>query len=336
MSLFKSYLAHHFFPGQNAEESIIGCIKILSLLFLANGNRKLLKLPIGDFYVQELCQGLNFKTEYKNWRDSETSQRFSYFNYPFLFDPISKTKILRLDALYQMSEEFEQSYVSQALIAHAQKFLEHSEVLDDLETRMKLAANPFLVLEIRRESLVEDSLEQLGKKVLDLKKPIRIKFIGGGEEGMDQGGVQKEYFQVIINRLLNPDHGLFTYEEESRYSWISRSSMEPDSHFELVGMILGLSIYNGVILGISFPPVLYKKLKGEPIKFQDFAESFPALGNGLQQLLDWTDGDVEDIFQRSFEITYSDYGQVRTVPLVEGGESIMVTNDNRKGILFKS
>jgi ubiquitin-protein ligase E3 A len=46
--------------------------------------------------------------------------------------------------------------------------------------------------------------------------------------------------------------------------------------------------------------------------------------------LDWTDGDVSDIFLRSFEISYEVYGKVKTFPLVDGGSDIPVTNANRK------
>lgn len=42
-----------------------------------------------------------------------------------------------------------------------------------------------------------------------LKKPLIVKFMG--EEGIDQGGVKKEFFTEVISRLFNPDYGLFEY-----------------------------------------------------------------------------------------------------------------------------
>jgi ubiquitin-protein ligase E3 A len=47
-------------------------------------------------------------------------------------------------------------------------------------------------------------------------------------------------------------------------------------------------------------------------------------------MLDWTEGDVSDVFMRSFEISYDVYGQVKTFPLVDGGSDITVTNENRE------
>jgi hypothetical protein len=56
-----------------------------------------------------------------------------------------------------------------------------------------------------------------------------------------------------------------------------------------------------------------------------------ALGRGLQTMLSWTEGDVYDTFLRSFEISYESYGEVKTIPLIENGDAIPVTNENRKG-----
>lgn len=163
-----------------------------------------------------------------------------------------------------------------------------------------------------------------------MKKPLKVKFVGGGEEGMDQGGVQKEFFHVLVNLLFDPAYGMFTYEEDTRYCWINGASLESERQFELVGIVLGLALYNGIILGINFPRLLYKKLLDEEIVLEDIKGAFPALGRGLQQLLDWSDGDVSDVFCRSFEISYEVYGQVKTFPLVENGADIPVTNENRR------
>jgi hypothetical protein len=41
----------------------------------------------------------------------------------------------------------------------------------------------------------------------DLKKPLKVVFYG--EEGIDEGGVQKEFFQLIISDLFDPKFGMF-------------------------------------------------------------------------------------------------------------------------------
>lgn len=39
----------------------------------------------------------------------------------------------------------------------------------------------------------------------DLKKQLFVEF--EGEQGLDEGGVSKEFFQLIVEELFNPDIG---------------------------------------------------------------------------------------------------------------------------------
>ena len=39
----------------------------------------------------------------------------------------------------------------------------------------------------------------------DLKKQLFVEF--EGEQGVDEGGVSKEFFQLIVEELFNPDFG---------------------------------------------------------------------------------------------------------------------------------
>lgn len=197
----------------------------------------------------------------------------------------------------------------------------------------------------------------------DLKKELRVQFIG--EEAVDQGGVRKEFFQLVVQELFDPKYGMFSYNEETRQFWFSMQPFELDQiraelekkrlrdvkerrekpsdeegegpraesrgeqgsaaagagesseaitkedfwrdvrsgasgsghrdsseeasevaaaalareeslsdfefrrEYELVGMLLGLAIYNSCILEIRFPTALYKKLLGLPVTIRD-------------------------------------------------------------------
>ncbi|KAJ3279630.1 hypothetical protein HK104_001276 [Borealophlyctis nickersoniae] len=335
VATFQQYLTDHFYPSPRPDEALVSAIKVLSMLYHANELSRPHLLPISSFYNETLSRKLNFKDEYRTWKrtlDSsiERITDFSYFNYPFLFDPVAKTRIMHIDAMVQMSLEFEDAFVHQALVIHAQRFLQDSPSAERLEGEFRRQTNPFLLLEIRRERFVDDVLDQIRKKEADLKKPLKVKFVGGGEEGMDQGGVQKEFFQVLVGMLLDPAYGMFSHDEETRFCWFNGASLEPERQFELVGIILGLALYNGVMVGVNFPRLVWKKVLDETPDLDDLKEAFPALGRGLEQLLTWEDGDVADIFLRTFEISYDVYGQVKSFPLVDGGEDILVTNANRK------
>ena len=57
---------------------------------------------------------------------------------------------------------------------------------------------------------------------------------------------------------------------------------------ELFGSLLGLAIYNQVILDVKFPPALYKKLMGcesSELGLSDLMDFQPTLARGLIQLL---------------------------------------------------
>ncbi len=73
--------------------------------------------------------------------------------------------------------------------------------------------------------------------------------------------------------------------------------------FELCGKLLGLSIYNSVILDIHFPLVLYKKLLEEEITLKDIFDIEPEVYKGLVQLLEYK-GDVKEDFTLTFQTTF--------------------------------
>lgn len=103
-----------------------------------------------------------------------------------------------------------------------------------------------------------------------------------------------------MEEIFNVDFGMFIYIDETRNFWFRQQASEVED-FRLVGITLGLAIYNNVILDVHFPLAVYKKLMGLEMTFQDLKEVFPQLGKGLQQLLDY-EGDVENTFFQTFEV----------------------------------
>ena len=67
----------------------------------------------------------------------------------------------------------------------------------------------YWVLDVRRDCLVEDSLkgvsEIIGSGSEDIKKSLQISF--SGEEGIDHGGLRKEWFLLLIREVFNSDNG---------------------------------------------------------------------------------------------------------------------------------
>jgi ubiquitin-protein ligase E3 A len=122
---------------------------------------------------------------------------------------------------------------------------------------------------------------------------------------------------------------MFTYNKETDVFWFNSNTFEDVQEFELIGMILGLAIYNNIILDIRFPNLIFKKLLDKPLSFEDFRDFDPALAKGFEQLMHF-EGDVENTFCRSFTHTFDFFGEQKVVELKEGGADIPVTEENRQ------
>jgi ubiquitin-protein ligase E3 A len=249
--------------------------------------------------------------DYKHWRKSWTddSGRFCFARYPFILDPANKKELLTWDAKVQQQLSYRRT-MTNALMA-------------GLDTAM-----PYLLLRVDRSDLINSCMTTLvTASSIELKKPLKVHF--NGEEGIDEGGLRAEFFQLIIEQLFDPLFGMFQLNEESRTYWFRGDSLESEMEYELIGSLVGIAIYNDVILNLAFPGVVYKKLLGQAPTLEDFAQIDPALTNGLQQLLAM-EGNVEEILCRSFVVEKEVYGETKVVELKEGGQDIPVTNDNRE------
>lgn len=105
---------------------------------------------------------------------------------------------------------------------------------------------------------------------------MRVQFLG--EEGVDEGGVQKEFFQLIVREIFDSKYGMFTFNDESRLCWFTPNPILDDINireYKLVGLLLGLAVYNSVILDLHFPLALYKKLMDVEIGLSDLTQLDP-------------------------------------------------------------
>ncbi len=157
-----------------------------------------------------------------------------------------------------------------------------------------------------------------------------------------------EFFQYIVKEMFEEQYGLFIQNPDSRLSWFSidpsRDAASIDEYM-LLGKLMGLAVYNGVILDIHFPTIIFKELLDEdaPIDIEDLKEYDPVrhfcryflidhwqiLGKNLEELLN-SEEDIESTYGHTFQIQSSTrFGQIIDVELIENGENIPVTNENR-------
>lgn len=165
-----------------------------------------------------------------------------------------------------------------------------------------------------------------------LTKPLRIKW--QDEEGIDVGGLRKEWFLLLCRQLFDPQYGMFLVDEESQFAWFNPAAVGMEDDFWLVGVVVGLALYNGANIDIPLPPVTYKLLSASSssaLTLPDLASLNPALARGLEQLLAHPADQVADTFCRTFVGSYEAWGEVVEYNLVKDGGEIVVDGENRQG-----
>lgn len=83
---------------------------------------------------------------------------------------------------------------------------------------------------------------------------------------------ERSYLMPVLSMF---PAGMFTYDESTKLFWFNPSSFENEGQFTLIGIVLGLAIYNNCILDVHFPMVVYRKLMGKKGTFRDLADSHP-------------------------------------------------------------
>ncbi|XP_015792141.1 probable E3 ubiquitin-protein ligase HECTD2 [Tetranychus urticae] len=298
--------------------------RFLDLLNSANNKVTPNLIPYTEFYNSALDH-INLMSEFNRWQNPSKHNKFSYCQYPFLLSIVAKKTILQRDSEQQMIINARKSLLNRAIYQQA----------PDMDVF-------FLNLNIRRSSLVSDSLHEIARKQIDLKKKLKVTFVG--EPGLDMGGLTKEWFLLLIRQIFSEDYGMFVYHSKARCYWFSTASNGNLKEYNLIGVLMGLGVYNSIILDLHFPQACYKKLLNPPVAPKDvcknkvgvckftldhFAEVMPDVAVGLKELLAY-EGNVEEDFCMTFQVSVEEFGQVQTHVLKPGGEDIPVTNRNRE------
>jgi hypothetical protein len=71
----------------------------------------------------------------------------------------------------------------------------------------------------------------------EFRRPLQVQFVG--EEGVDVGGVRKEFFLLMMRQLLDPGYGMFL-QLPSRVLYFNPDSLESIIQFQLIGALIAL------------------------------------------------------------------------------------------------
>ncbi|GAA6048825.1 hypothetical protein JCM3770_003640 [Rhodotorula araucariae] len=189
---------------------------------------------------------------------------------------------------------------------------------------------PTINLNVRRAHVFEDSFSVFQRKSGDDIKygKLNVKFYG--EEGVDAGGVTREWFGVLARRMFNPDYALFQPQAADALTYQpNKSSAINEYHlhyFRFVGRIIGKAIHDQRILEAYFSRSVYKHMLGKAVDHRDLESIDPEYYKSLVWMLE---NDIDGVLDLTFSTERDEFGDVQIVDLIPNGRNIAVTNENK-------
>lgn len=186
-------------------------------------------------------------------------------------------------------------------------------------------------VKVRRSHIFEDSFAEITRQsATDLKKRLMIKF--DGEEGLDYGGVSREFFFLLSHEMFNPFYCLFEYSAHDNYTLQinPHSGINPEhlNYFKFIGRVVGLAIFHRRFLDAFFIGALYKMVLGKAVSLADMEGVDADFHRSLQWMLD---NDISGgILEQTFSTEDERFGVLTTEDLIPDGRNIDVTNENKK------
>uniref|UniRef100_A0A671XZV6 E3 ubiquitin-protein ligase n=1 Tax=Sparus aurata TaxID=8175 RepID=A0A671XZV6_SPAAU len=200
---------------------------------------------------------------------------------------------------------------------HQFRFLCHSNALP---SHVKIS--------VSRQTLFEDSFQQImNVKPYDLRR--RLYIIMRGEEGLDYGGIAREWFFLLSHEVLNPMYCLFEYAGKNNYCLQINpaSSINPDhlTYFRFIGRFIAMALYHGKFIDTGFTLPFYKRMLDKKPTLKDLESIDPEFYNSIIEN-NLEECGVELYFAQDMEIL----GKVSTHQLKDDGENELVTEENKE------
>ncbi|KAI1822173.1 HECT-domain-containing protein [Xylaria intraflava] len=186
-------------------------------------------------------------------------------------------------------------------------------------------------IKVRRSHIFEDSFAEISRQsATDLKKRLMIKF--DGEDGLDYGGLSREFFFLLSHEMFNPFYCLFEYSAHDNYTLQinPHSGINPEhlNYFKFIGRVVGLAIFHRRFLDAFFIGALYKMMLGKAVQLADMEGVDADFHRSLQWMLD---NDISGgILEQTFSTEDERFGVMTVEDLIPDGRNIDVTNENKK------
>ncbi|KAF2833753.1 HECT-domain-containing protein [Ophiobolus disseminans] len=184
-------------------------------------------------------------------------------------------------------------------------------------------------VKVRRTHIFEDSYhEVMRQSAADLKKRLMIKF--DGEDGLDYGGLSREFFFLLSHEMFNPFYCLFEYSAHDNYTLQinPHSGINPEhlNYFKFIGRVVGLAIFHRRFLDAFFIGAFYKMILRKKVSLQDMEGVDADFHRNLEWMLN---NDITDALELTFATDDERFGETVSIELKPGGEEMEVTNENK-------
>ncbi|KAK9074252.1 hypothetical protein SSX86_006849 [Deinandra increscens subsp. villosa] len=192
-----------------------------------------------------------------------------------------------------------------------------------------------LRISVRRAYVLEDSYNQLRMRpTQDLKGRLNVHF--QGEEGIDAGGLTREWYQLLSRVLFDKGALLFTTGGNNATFQPNPNSVyqtEHLSYFKFVGRVVAKALFDGQLLDVYFTRSFYKHILGVKVTYHDIEAVDPDYYKNLKWLLE---NDVSDILDLTFSMDADEEKhilyektEVTDYELKPGGRNIRVTEETK-------
>ncbi|KAJ9117613.1 hypothetical protein QFC22_004463 [Naganishia vaughanmartiniae] len=186
-------------------------------------------------------------------------------------------------------------------------------------------------LNVRRQDVFNDSYRVLAGKSGETIKYGKLNVKFHGEEGVDAGGVTREWYTVLAQSIFNPGYCLFepcaadqlTYQPSQR-SWVNPEHI---GFFRFIGKMIGKAIYDGRLLDAYFSRAFYKQILGRKVDIRDLESVDPEYHKSLMWMLE---NDITGIIDLDFSLEVEEFGAKKVIDLKENGSQIPVTEENKQ------
>uniref|UniRef100_A0A673J6V2 E3 ubiquitin-protein ligase n=1 Tax=Sinocyclocheilus rhinocerous TaxID=307959 RepID=A0A673J6V2_9TELE len=195
----------------------------------------------------------------------------------------------------------------------------------------QLAIPQHIKIHVSRKTLFEDSFQQIMScHPQDLRRRLWIIF--PGEEGLDYGGVAREWFFLLSHEVLNPMYCLFEYAGKDNYCLQINpaSSINPDhlKYFKFIGRFIAMALFHGKFIDTGFSLPFYKRILNKPLALKDLESIDPEFYNSLIWI---KDNNIEECgLEMYFSVDKEILGEVTTHELKPDGGNIQVTEENKE------